>query len=152
MVFNNLPYILMALLGGALIYFSSSPGMLLAYFGYALFSGVWVAYFICSYCPMCGTRSCPHGFGIIAGSVFGKKNSREFAKRLMTYIWIILPLWFVPLIFAGISMIREFTVLIAVLTGIFILEAFILITPFAVKYGGCGGCPNKKNCPFMKKR
>lgn len=68
---NNLPYIVMILLGSAILivcFVNSALGLIISsvYLIYGLIGALWIIIFLCPYCGYWNTRSCPCGYGRIA--------------------------------------------------------------------------------------
>ncbi len=153
-IINNLPYILMVLLGagiflagmGASLWGWVSAGL---YVLYGLGGALWIMLFVCPYCRYHGTRSCPCGYGRIAAKLRPRQACGRFAEKFKKHIPVIVPLWFIPPIFGAIFEIRHFNWGLLALLVVFAVDAFIVLPLMSKKYG-CETCPQRDDCPWMK--
>jgi len=150
---DNLPYIMMIILGSLILFFSIQlpywnllAGILFIIYG--VLGTVWFIIFICPYCHFYGTRSCPCGYGQIATKIKPKAKIEQFNEKFKKHIPVIFPLWILPLLVGAISIIYTFSSLILILIILFIIDAFIVLPLISRKYG-CAHCPQKDNCPWM---
>ncbi len=152
---DNLPYMVMTILGASLFivglniplwkWFSAS-----LYILYSILGALWIILFICPYCHYYGTHGCPCGYGLVSQKLRPKKNMDLFRKKFKQHIPVIYPLWIVPAV-AGIGfLIQEFSSVKLVLLILFAIDAFIIL-PFISKKVGCTDCPQKDQCPWMTK-
>lgn len=153
---NNLPYILMAVIGGIIIlsgYKISFQGWLLAgsYILYSIIGAFWIIIFICPYCHYYNTRACPCGYGKISGKLRQKGDENLFRKKFNMHISVIVPLWIIPLIAGIIFLINNYSLFMLALIIIFSVNSFIIL-PLLSRKHGCADCPQKKNCPWMRSR
>lgn len=151
---HNLPYILMTILGAAVL-FDSLKGSMWAtvaaagYIFYGLAGAVWIMIFVCPFCRFWGTDSCPCGYGKIAAKIRNRQPDDRFSEKFKKHIPVIVPLWFLPLIAAVPALIRGFTWGLVILMVVFVVDAF-LILPWLSKQHGCRDCPQRQTCPWMK--
>ena len=155
-LFNNLPYMLMVLLGAGIFLAgmgASLWGWICAglYVLYGMTGSLWIILFLCPYCRRYGTRSCPSGYGRIAAKLRPRQADSRFAEKFKKHIPVIVPLWFIPPIFGVIFEIRHFDWLLLVLLAAFAVDAFIVL-PLTSKKHGCGNCPQRNDCPWMKSK
>src|SRR4030042_608326 len=150
---DNLPYILMVLLGSSVFLFGfhfSFPGFALAifYILYGVAGAIWIMLFLCPYCHFNGTRPCPCGYGKIAEKWRPKSGENRFSEKFQKQIPIIVPLWIIPSAFGTVFLITDYTLTMLVLMILFTLDAF-LVLPLVARFYGCGHCPQKDDCPWM---
>jgi hypothetical protein len=153
---NNLPYTAMTLLGAAVFIVSlkSSPlGWIGAtlYLLYGIAGAFWIIIFLCPYCRYCNTRSCPCGYGSIAGKLREKKPDDCFNEKFKKHIPVIVPLWFIPILVAVPFVIRTFTWLLLLLLIVFAIDAFVVLPLVSTKHG-CKNCPQRDSCPWMSRK
>lgn len=154
-VIDNLPYIIMTLLGAALLviglgtpFWKWLSGSL--YVLYSIVGALWIILFICPYCHYYGTHGCPCGYGSIAAKLRPQKNGDLFRKKFKQHMPVIYPLWIIPTV-AGIAfLIQQFSTLALVLLILFAIDAFIIL-PVVSRKSGCAECPQKDQCPWMTK-
>ena len=151
---NNLPYLIMVILGVAIFlsaFNNAMTGVITAslYALYGIIGAFWIMVFICPYCRFWGTVDCPCGYGLMATRFTEKKNSQLFHEKFRRHIPVIVPLWFIPVILGGAMMIMDFSFLLLILLILFAIDAFILLPVFSKKHG-CTHCPQKQDCPWMK--
>ena len=150
---DNIPYAAMLVLGAAIFLQAvggGAAGWLLAaaYVFYGLAGTLWIMLFVCPYCHFYATRRCPCGYGVAAAKLRKRQDGDHFARQFRRHIPAIVPLWFLPLIGAGITLFRGPTWLIGVLTLVFALNAFAIL-PLVSRMYGCKSCPQKADCPWM---
>ena len=150
---NNLPYIVMMFLGAAvfIISFESSVWAYLgaiAYLVYAVAGALWIMVFICPCCAYWNTRFCPCGYGTIAAKFRKKEAGNRFNEKFRKHIWVIVPLWFIPLLAGAPTIIRSFSWPMLLLLIAFVLDSFVILPLLSVKHG-CKGCPQRNSCPWM---
>lgn len=150
---DNLPYLLMIVLGAAI--FALGPGgaawrwpLAAAYAVYGVLGALWIMLFVCPYCHFFATRLCPCGYGRIAPRLRRRQAGSEFARQFRRHIPVIVPLWFLPPIAAGIALIQHFTWLMTVLAVVFVVNGFVVL-PLLSRMYGCKQCPQKETCPWM---
>ncbi len=150
---DNLPYALMILCGGTV--FLIAPGgptwrwsAAIVYAVYGVVGALWIMYFVCPYCHFYDTRLCPCGYGRIAAKLRPRQETGQFARQFRRHIPVIVPLWFLPLIAAGVGLVRDFTWLLLGLTIVFAVNSFLVLPLVSRKYG-CKTCPQKDGCPWM---
>ena len=151
---NNLPYIVMLSLGAAIFltgFEKSAWSWLLVgvYLIYGVGGVCWIMIFICPYCAYWGTRSCPCGYGAIAAKLREKGTIDQFNQKFRKHIWMIVPLWFIPLLAGVPIIIRSFSWPMLLLLAAFVLDAFVILPLLSVKHG-CKGCPQRSSCPWMR--
>lgn len=150
---DNLPYGIMILCGAAL--FLSGPGgaawrwsAAVVYAAYGVVGALWIMYFVCPYCHFYNTRLCPCGYGRIAAKLRPRQETGQFARQFRRHIPVIVPLWFLPLIVAGVGLVRGFTWFLLGLAIVFAVNSFLVLPLVSRKYG-CKTCPQKDGCPWM---
>jgi hypothetical protein len=151
---SNTPYIVMILLGVAILilsYGGSAGGWVsaIAYMAYGIAGSVWIMVFVCPYCRYFETRSCPCGYGRIAARFCKKQTIECFEEKFKKHIPVIIPLWFIPIVASVIPLIHSFSLPLLVLLIIFAIDAFIILPLVSTKHG-CKECPQKNTCPWMK--
>ena len=152
---DNLPYIVMAVVGSLILILGFKLAILGWIFGvlyiiYCITGTLWIIIFVCPYCQYFDTRSCPCGYGQIAVKFRPKNEENMFMEKFNKHIPVIVPLWLIPVI-AGITfLIFEFTLLMFLLTIVFGINSFIVLPLLSRKYG-CAHCPQKDDCPWMGK-
>ncbi len=150
---DNLPYLVMILLGAAVFWASIDAGVWrwLAgglYLAYGVAGVLWVMLFICPYCHFYDTRLCPCGYGQIAAKLRARKDGERFAAQFRKHIPVIVPLWFAPVVAGGIPLFREFSWVLLALLLVFVVNSFVILPLVSRKYG-CADCPQKEGCPWM---
>ncbi len=155
-VLANLPYTVMVLLGASIV------GMALegsgsawiaagAYVVYGVAGAFWIIVFLCPYCRSYGQRSCPCGYGRASARLRPKGDTRLFGQKFRQHIPVIVPLWLIPVVVGAVRILSCFSWLLAVLLGVFVLEAFVLL-PLLSSQHGCSSCPQRGVCPWMARR
>ncbi|MCK5559898.1 MAG: hypothetical protein KAJ51_04870 [Thermoplasmata archaeon] len=152
---DNLPYIVMTIVGGIILIFGfefSSWGWVFGglYLSYSVIGAFWIIIFVCPYCQYYATRACPCGYGQIAVKLRPKSDENRFKEKFNKHIPIIVPLWIIPLIAGVIFIIINFTLLMLFLIIIFGINSFVILPLLSRKYG-CAHCPQKDDCPWMGK-
>ncbi len=150
---DNLPYILMTVIGAAilLVGWHFSAGGFLAGGAYVLYSiggALWIVLFICPYCHFHDTRGCPCGYGQLAGKLRPKKDERLFKKKFKRHIPVIVPLWIIPLVGGVVFLMNGRNPVILALMIAFAVNSFVVL-PLLARLYGCGHCPQKADCPWM---
>ena len=150
---DNLPYILMAIIGAAIninIFKFSIPGIVfsLIYIGYCAIGAIWIMIFICPYCHYFNTNFCPCGYGQIAAKFREKNPEIMFLEKFKKHIPVIIPLWIIPLIEGLIFLILDYNFTLMILVIAFTINSFIIL-PLLARIYGCGHCPQKNDCPWM---
>jgi hypothetical protein len=153
---NNIPYIVMTILGTIIfaVGFSSSVLGLItaaAYLAYGITGAFWIMIFVCPYCRYWNSRSCPCGYGRIAARFREKSSVECFNEKFKRHIPVIVPLWFIPILVGLPIIMRNFSWTLLVLLFIFTLDAFVVLPLISTKHG-CKECPQKDLCPWMKLR
>lgn len=151
---HNLPYLLMILLGAAVLLwslraFAWGPAAASGYVLYGVAGAVWIMVFVCPFCRFWGTDSCPCGYGQIAARMRGRQPGERFDEKFKKHIPVIVPLWFLPLLAAGPALVRGFTWGLVILSTAFVLDAFVILPRFSTQHG-CRDCPQRAGCPWMR--
>jgi len=151
---NNTAYIVMTLLGAAILFMGcggSTGGWIsaIAYLAYGIAGAVWIMVFVCPYCKYFDTRACPCGYGRIAARFCSKQTIECFDEKFKKHIPVIVPLWFIPIVAGAVPLIRSFSLPLLVLLLIFAINAFVILPLISTKHG-CKECPQKSTCPWMK--
>jgi hypothetical protein len=152
---DNLPYLIMVLLGIAICLVGSKfslPGIGLgaAYVIYGIVGALWIIIFVCPYCQYYDTKSCPCGYGKIAAKFRNKSPENRFSGKFKKHIPVIVPLWILPLVAGIIFLTMDFNLLMIIFTAAFVLNSFVIL-PLTARIYGCGHCPQKEDCPWMRK-
>ena len=153
---NNLPYTAMIVLGTIALIVAldkSTWGWITGtlYFIYGIVGVFWIIIFLCPYCVYCGTRSCPCGYGTIAGKLREKRPGNRFGEKFKKHVPVIVPLWVIPIL-AGVPLvIRSFSWPLLVLLVVFGVDAFVILPLFSTKHG-CKKCPQRDSCPWMGRK
>ena len=150
---DNIPYIFMMTIGAAVMAVGMeftrwawiSAG---SYLAYGVVGAAWIMVFVCPYCAFYDTRSCPCGYGQIAVKLKRRAEVECFSRQFKKHIPVIVPLWLVPLAVGGMTLYREFSVLLAALLAAFAIDAF-LVLPLVSRQHGCAECPQRDRCPWM---
>ncbi len=150
---DNLPYIIMIVLGTAIFLTGIEAtfwrwGAAGLYFLYGIVGAFWIIVFVCPYCHFFDTSSCPCGYGRIAARLRDKKDDRLFTKKFKRHIPVIFPLWLAPTITGGIGLKVDFSTSMLALVILFVIDAFVIL-PWVSKKYGCAHCPQKDMCPWM---
>lgn len=151
---HNLPYILMTVLGAAVLFqsFSGSAWAHLTAAGYVFYGlagAFWIMVFVCPFCRFWDTDSCPCGYGKVAAKIRDRQAQDHFNEKFKKHIPVIVPLWFLPLVAAAPALVRGFSVGLAILVIVFALDAFVILPRFSSQHG-CRDCPQRQTCPWMK--
>ena len=151
-VIDNLPYLAMLLLGGGLfaLAFRGTAGGLAAaaYVAYGLTGALWIMLFVCPYCQFYGTRLCPCGYGQIAARLSPRQAHDGFRAQFRKHIPLLVPLWFLPLIPAAVSLMRHYSSPTLALLLAFVVNSFVVL-PVVSRHYGCVKCPQQESCPWM---
>jgi hypothetical protein len=151
---NNIPYMLMILLGTVIFTVAFGTSTLsvasaIVYFLYGIAGAIWIMIFVCPFCRYWDTRACPCGYGRIA-SRFTKKSAVDcFEEKFKKHIPVIVPLWFIPLLAGVPVVVGRFSFLLLVLLVVFAIDAFVILPLVSTKHG-CKECPQKESCPWIK--
>jgi hypothetical protein len=150
---DNVPYGVMLVLGAVLFVYGVPWGPWGwgaggAYIVYGVVGALWIMVFVCPYCHFYGTRLCPCGYGQIAVKLRAKRDGERFRQQFRRHIPVIVPLWILPLIAAGLALVRGFSWQAAALTGAFLIDAAVIL-PLVSRAYGCAKCPQKETCPWM---
>jgi hypothetical protein len=150
----NVPYLFMLGLGMAVIGrgADASLGAWLgaAGFGvYGVLGALWIILFLCPHCPSFGKWSCPCGYGVIAARLRQAGDTSRFRREFRRHIAVIVPLWIIPPVVGGWGLVRSFSWTEAVLLGLFVLDAFVVL-PLVSRVHGCKDCEQREECPWMK--
>jgi hypothetical protein len=144
---DNVPTIILFILGAAIIYQLTAIGSMIFLF-YAVFSVIWFWAKICPYCHHYNTHACPCGYGIISANIFKKQDSKSFKKVFRRNILIVFPNWFVPAAVAIYLLLISYSIKLLILTIAFCVIGFLII-PLISKLVGCKNCEIKDDCPWM---
>jgi hypothetical protein len=151
----NLPYLLMLLLGGAILALTtSSIWSLVAAIGfvtYGLAGSIWIMAFVCPYCHFFNTRRCPCGYGQFAPRFATPRDGSRFSEKFRRHIPVIVPLWLIPPAAAIGSLIHSYSTALLLLLLAFGLNSFVIL-PLLSRRHCCSSCPQKDGCPWMGKR
>jgi hypothetical protein len=150
---DNIPYLLMLVLGAAICQVASAGGAwgwpaAVAYFAYGVAGAFWIMVFVCPYCHFFDTRLCPCGYGQIAARICAKRDGERFRVQFRKHIPVIVPLWFIPPIPGGIALAQNFSWPLLALLIAFAVNAFVVL-PLISRVYGCAKCPQKDACPWM---
>lgn len=153
---HNLPYILMTVLGAALLFLSFrgsawAPVTAAVYLLYGLIGALWIMVFVCPFCRFWGTDSCPCGYGRIAARIRDRQPGDRFGENFKKHIPVIVPLWFLPLVPVVPALVKGFTWALVILAAAFVADAFVILPRFSTQHG-CRECPQREGCPWMKGR
>jgi cell division protein FtsW (lipid II flippase) len=153
-IVDNVPYILMTLIGSAILLIGldfSALGIVFAllYFLYGIAGTIWFIIFICPYCNFFGTRSCPCGYGQLAPFFRSKEDEEDFKGKFRRHIPVIVPLWIIPLVAGTIFLIMDLSITVLVLMVLFAIDSYVVLPLISRKYG-CAHCPQKDTCPWMR--
>lgn len=151
---NNIPYILMILLGSAAIlhslgYSGWGWAAAVAYFTYGLVGAIWIILFLCPACEYHGSRGCPCGYGELSVLLGTSRKEACFSDKFRRHIPVIVPLWFIPLVAGGIEAAMDFSWTTTAFLIAFALDAFVIL-PIAAKKHSCADCPQRHDCPWME--
>ncbi|OGF53507.1 MAG: hypothetical protein A2452_06800 [Candidatus Firestonebacteria bacterium RIFOXYC2_FULL_39_67] len=145
---DNLPYIIMVLLGALIIGLTFDYLLAILFVLYGMAGTLWFIIFICPYCHYYGSKACPCGYGVLSKTIVLKKDETRFHSIFKKNIIAIVPLWLLPLVEGIYNMINSFSVLMLILVVIFIVDSYVILPWISRKYG-CVDCPNKDECPWM---
>jgi len=165
---NNLPYIVMIVLGTAVLLLSINTLLwkwlaAVAYLIYGVVGVFWIILFLCPFCRYYNTSSCPCGYGRIAGrlkksqianrksQIANSKNQDCFDEKFKKHIPVIVPLWFIPVIVGVAAEFCTFSIGLLALLIVFAVDAFVLLPLLSTKHS-CKECPQRDSCPWMKQR
>ncbi len=154
-IIDNVPFGGMLIIGAltiASLFLFSPLGLVgaLCYILYGIAGSIWLMIFVCPHCSGYNSNGCPSGYGKLSAKMVKKKNQDFFAQKFRKHIPAIVPLWIIPVLFGVIGLIQNFSWLILFLVLIFVIDAWIIL-PMLSKKEGCSRCPQKKQCPWMKK-
>jgi hypothetical protein len=144
---DNIPYVLMGLLGAAILAQAWGGWAAVMYLAYCVAGAVWIICFVCPHCQYYATRSCPCGYGQIAARWVTRKSDNQFARQFRRHIPVIVPLWFIPVVAALMSRDRQMLLWLAA----FVADAYVVL-PLTARLYGCGHCPQKSDCPWMLRK
>jgi hypothetical protein len=119
-----------------------------AYVAYGVLGALWVILFICPYCARYGV-TCPCGYGRIAAALRKQGDRSLFRRKFWRHIPVIVPLWFAPLVPAGLTLTAGLDPVVVALAVAFVLEGCVLL-PLVSKRRSCSTCTQKSQCPWMK--
>ena len=150
---DNVPYLLMGVLGSAIILLSIPDPLLgscaaALYFIYCLAGALWVMLFVCPYCRFFDSRLCPCGYGQLAARLRKRGDEKLFARKFRRHIPVIVPLWFIPVIVGVVALLRDFRLSLLVLVIVFAFNSFVVL-PLLSRVYGCAHCSQKEDCPWM---
>jgi hypothetical protein len=151
-ILDNIPYVLMLLLGGALVAGAVPAAwawpVAIAFVVWGLLGSLAFMLFLCPHCPQFG-RACPCGYGLVAVKLRPRGELGLFPKRFRIVVAIIAPLWFIPLLAAGWGLYRHGLSWLTVgLMVVFAVNSFVIL-PMLSKAHACQECPQKDDCPWM---
>jgi len=160
---NNLPYTAMIVLGAAVLVLSIPAALwrsvaAAVYLIYGVAGIFWIIVFLCPFCRYYDTRSCPCGYGQIAGRLRRKlkiENLKSqipedcFDKKFKKHIPVIVPLWFIPILVGVTAEVLAFSISLLILLIVFAVDAFVLLPLLSTKHS-CKECPQRDSCPWMK--
>lgn len=151
---DNLGYTGMIALGTALTWTALRTwpwGWIAAaiYAACGVLGALWVILFVCPYCARYGV-TCPCGYGRIAAALRKRGDRSLFRRKFRRHIPVIVPVWFAPLVPAGLTLARGFDPVVAALAVAFVLEGCVLL-PLVSKRRSCTTCTQKSECPWMKR-
>ena len=153
---ENIPYAMMLLLGAAIIV-SGLGGhtwtwlVAVGFVLYGIAGSFWIIIALCPHCPSHGQRSCPCGYGVISARLRPKGDAAHFTRKFRLTIPTIVPLWIIPVAVAVVVLIKSFALPMAVLLGVFILDAYVLL-PWLSRGHGCKDCPQRDLCPWWTRK
>jgi hypothetical protein len=155
-VLHNLPYVAMILLGAAI--FVAGLGMSLwgaiaagLYVLCGLAGAFSIILFVCPYCACYGARTCPCGYGQIAAKLRTQGDETQFREKFKKHIPLIVPLWVMPVVAAGLFLVSAFSLWMLTLALLFAVVAFVVL-PVMSKKRFCARCPQKDACPWEAER
>ncbi|MGD2144442.1 MAG: hypothetical protein PVF54_08200 [Anaerolineae bacterium] len=151
-VLGNVPYVLMLLLGAAVVVmaYGRATWTWVAAVGFVLYGiagSFWIILFLCPYCPSHGQRSCPCGYGVVSARFRPRGDYSDFTRKFRQHIPVVVPLWIVPVVVAIIVTVKSLSVPPALVLGAFVLDGYILL-PWLSKGHGCKDCPQPDLCPW----
>jgi hypothetical protein len=151
---HNLPYLLMIILGAAVLYQSFSDIAwahltAVGYVFYGLVGALWIMFFVCPFCRFWGTHSCPCGYGKLAAKIRDRESEDRFNEKFKKHIPVIVPLWFLPLLAAAPALIHGSKWSLVIFVMVFVIDAFVILPRFSSQHG-CRDCPQRQICPWMK--
>ncbi|OGF52077.1 MAG: hypothetical protein A2044_07080 [Candidatus Firestonebacteria bacterium GWA2_43_8] len=145
---DNIPYIVMVLLGAVIIYIVQNALLASLFVVYGIVGTLWFIVFICPFCHYYGSKACPCGYGTLSAKVMKKKDDSKFNKVFKRNVIAIVPLWFLPIAAGVYGMVKSFSVSMLILVVIFIVDSCVILPWVSRKYG-CVNCPNKEECFWM---
>ncbi len=151
---HNVPYLVMLLLGAAVLKMSLAGWAWPAAVGYGVYGvlgAFWIILFICPHCPSYGRWSCPCGYGVVASRLRAADDRSLFARKFKRHILFIVPLWFIPLLVGVPVVIKSFSWMMIVLMAAFAVNSFVVL-PMVSTGEGCKECPQRDECPWMGKK
>ena len=153
---NNLPYLVMVVLGTIIFHIGFERGFWSwgaagLYFLYGIVGAFWIIICVCPYCHYFGTSSCPCGYGQISAALLNRKDDSLFSKKFKKHIPVIVPLWVAPAIAGVIFLAVDFSPLMLALLAAFVLDSFLILPLTSTKHG-CTHCPQRDECPWMSRR
>ena len=151
---DNLPYIIMVLLGAAIFFtcFGASVWRWITsglYVLYGILGTFWIIVFVCPYCHYYDTRFCPCGYGRIAAKVRVKHDDSLFMRKFRKHIPVIFPLWIAPVATGLTFLILSFSLWMLILIALFAVNSFVILPLLSTRYG-CAHCPQRAECPWMR--
>jgi len=141
---NNLPYLVMILLGSSIIWAASGPGFWRYILGglYAVYGAtgaLWIVLFVCPYCHLYGTGRCSCGYDRAASRLRPQKDGEHFAQQFRRHLPVIVPLWFLPLVAGIIGLVGQFSWALLGLLLAFAVNSY-LILPLVSRQHGSASC------------
>ena len=150
----NVPYLLMLMLGAAIIFLTTTEGLLrwLAALGYVLYGlagSLWIIAFVCPFCHFYDTRQCPCGYGQFAPKFAARQDGGRFAEKFRRHIPVIVPLWLIPPAAGAWTLISHFSIPPLLILIAFLVNSYAIL-PLLSKRHCCASCPQKTDCPWMR--
>ena len=149
---ENLPYAAMLLFGATIIGLAFRPHVwtwLLAggFVLYGVAGSLWITIALCPHCPSYGQTSCPCGYGMVSARLRPKGDPAHFTRKFRQTIPTIVPLWVAPVAIAAVVLIKSFDLPMAILAGVFVVDAYVLL-PWLSRGHGCKHCPQRDLGPW----
>ena len=144
---HNLPLISMYIIGSIIMYMLGWL-YLFGYVLYCILSTLWVMRFVCTHCPHYDKLKCPSGYSKASAKLFKKRSSKDFRTKFARNIGVVIPSWVIPALVGIYLLLNEFTIIVAIVTLLFILVGFVYL-PISSRRYGCDKCELKDQCPWM---
>ena len=154
-IIANIPYAFMILIGTIIIAYTYGLTKLaltvvIGYLIYGIIGILWIIIFVCPFCAFYATKGCPCGYGMISMKIVKKGGGNCFPEKFKRHIPVIVPLWLIPAVCGGIALWSSFSWWLFSLVSCFVVESWIIL-PIVSKKHCCVDCPQKDECPWMKK-